>query len=106
MSAAGASLAQGASVSRGGSFVAAICSDHIVRVWSAGSGELLRSLNESSKPQSAVQFSPDGRSLAVAYEIAQYEKCEIKIFDVDSWNRVVLYDLRCVWQSPRACMLL
>jgi WD40 repeat protein len=57
-----------------------------VRVWSTRSGELLRSLDENSKPPSAVQFSADGRSLAVAYEITQYEKGAIKIFDVDSWR--------------------
>jgi len=37
-------------------------------------------------PPSAVQFSPDGQSLAVAYEITQYEKGVIKIFDADSWE--------------------
>lgn len=86
VSAAGASPGQGASVDRTGNLVAAICSDHVVRIWSIHSGELLRSFAESSKPPSAVQFSPDGRLLAVAYEILQYEKGDIKIFEVDSWK--------------------
>jgi WD40 repeat protein len=83
---AAASLSQGASLSRVGNLIAAICSDHVVRVWSTHSGELLQSLAENSKLPSAVQFSVDGRSLAVAYEITQYEKGAIKIFDVDSWK--------------------
>ncbi len=74
-----------ATISHAGNLVAAICSDHVVRVWSFRSGELLRSLNENSNP-TAVQFSADGRLLAVAYEIVAYEKGEIKIFDLDSWK--------------------
>jgi WD40 repeat protein len=74
-----------ATISHGGNLVAAVCSDHAVRVWSVGSGELLRSLNEAKEP-SAVQFSNDERSLAVAYEIAAYEKGAIKIFGLDSWK--------------------
>jgi len=72
-----------AAMSYAGNLVAAICSDHAVRVWSARSGELLRSLNEAKEP-SAVQFSNDERSLAVAYEIEVNEKGVLKIFDVDS----------------------
>lgn len=86
VSPAGVALAQGVSLSRASNLVAAVCSDHIVRVWSTRSGELLRSLDEDSKPPSAVQFSADGRLLAVAYEIDQYEKGVLKIFDVDSWK--------------------
>lgn len=91
VSPAGVALAQGVSLSSTSNLVAAICTDHIVRVWSTRSGELLRSLDEDSKPPSAVQFSADGRLLAVAYEIAQYEKGVLKIFDVDSWK--VQHDL-------------
>ena len=76
---------EAASISRSGTLVSAICSDHVVRVWSFRSAELLRSLNENSKP-TAVQFSDDGRLLAVAYEIVAYEKGAIKIFDLDSWK--------------------
>lgn len=91
VSPAGVALAQGVSLSSARNLVAAVCSDHIVGVWSTRSGELLRSLDEDSKPPSAVQFSADGRLLAVAYEIAQYEKGVLKIFDVDSWK--VQHDL-------------
>jgi WD40 repeat protein len=80
-----------ATLSRAGVLVAAICSDHIVRVWSSQSGQLLRSIDENGQPPSAVQFSTDGRLLAVAYEIVQYEKGAIKVFDVGSWK--VQYDL-------------
>ena len=79
-------MSQGASVSRVGDLVAAICSDHVVRVWSIRSGQLVRSLDGNGKPPSAVQFSADGRSLAAAYEIEQYEKGSIAIFDVNSWK--------------------
>jgi WD40 repeat protein len=74
-----------ATISLAGNLVAAICSDHAVRIWSVRSGELLRSLNEAKEP-SAVQFSNDERLLAVAYEIVAYEKGGIKIFDVNSWE--------------------
>lgn len=86
-----ASLSQGASLSRAGNLIAAICSDHVVRVWSTHSGELLQSLAENGKPPSVVHFSMDGRSLVVAYEITPYEEGAIKIFDVDSWK--VRHDL-------------
>lgn len=79
------------SVAPAGNLIAAICSDHVVRVWSTRSAELLRSLEESGTPPSAVQFSADGQMLAVAYEIIQYEKGAIKIFDVHSWK--VQHDL-------------
>jgi WD40 repeat protein len=91
VSAETASLSQGVSLSRAGTLLAAICSDHVVRVWSTRSGELLRSLDENSKPPTAVQFSADGRLLVVAYQITEYEKGAIKIFDVDSWR--VQHDL-------------
>jgi WD40 repeat protein len=73
------------SVSPAGSLIAAICSDHVVRIWSMRSGELLRSLKEEGG-QPGVQFSGDGRLLAVSYEIIAYEKGVIKVFDVDSWK--------------------
>lgn len=79
------------SVAPTGNLIAAICSDHVVRVWSTRSTELLRSLDENGKPASIVQFSADGQLLAVAYEIIQYEKGAIKVFDVHSWK--VQYDL-------------
>ena len=78
-------------ISRAGDLVAALCSDRVVRVWSGHSGGLLRSIDENGQLPSAVQFSHDGRFLAVAYEIAVYEKGEIKVFDVTSWK--VKYDL-------------
>jgi WD40 repeat protein len=73
------------SVSSAGSLIAASCSDHVVRIWSMRSGELLRSLKEEGG-WSSVQFSGDGRLLAVSYEITAYEKGMIKVFDVDSWK--------------------
>jgi hypothetical protein len=36
------------SVSPAGNLIAAICSDHVVRVWSTGSGNLVRNLRENS----------------------------------------------------------
>jgi WD40 repeat protein len=72
-----------ATISHAGNLVAAVCSDHAVRVWSVRSGELLWSLNDAIE-LSAVQFSNDERLLAVAYEIIPYEKGGIKIFDVNS----------------------
>ncbi|HEY1401884.1 MAG TPA: hypothetical protein VF953_09860 [Terriglobales bacterium] len=77
---------EAASISRTGNLIATICSDHVVRVWSARSGELLRSLDENREPPSALQFSGDGRLLGVAYEIVGYEKGVIKVFDTDSWK--------------------
>jgi WD40 repeat protein len=73
------------SVSPAGNLIAAICSDHVVRVWSMRSGELLRSFKEEGG-QPGVQFSGDGRLLAVSYEIIAYEKGTIKVFDVASWK--------------------
>jgi WD40 repeat protein len=75
-----------AAVSPTGNLVAAICSDNMLRVWSAQSGELVRSLKANPGAHSAVQFSGDGRLLAVAYEIVAYEKGTIQVFDVDSWR--------------------
>lgn len=74
-----------ATISHAGSMVAAICSDHAVRVWSVRSGELLRTIDGGREP-STVQFSNDERFLAVAYEIAIYEKGAVKIFDIGSWK--------------------
>ena len=74
-----------ATISRTGNLVAAICSDRSVRVWSARSGELLRTISEG-KELGAVQFSEDERLLAVDYEIVKYEKGALKIFDIDSWK--------------------
>src|SRR5215469_17160067 len=87
---AGASV-EAISVSPSGNLMAAICTDHVVRVWSGRSGDLTRTLTEISGTPSGVQFSSDGRLLAAAYEIEQYEKGAIKIFDVDSWS--VKHDL-------------
>src|SRR5215472_11599573 len=70
---------QGGSMSRAGNLLAAICTDHIVRVWSVRSGELTKSLDTNAEPQTAVQLSRDGGLLAVAYE-----RGPVSIFDVDS----------------------
>jgi WD40 repeat protein len=74
------------SVSPAGNLIAAICSDDAVRVWSAQSGELMHSLKEHGGLQGGVQFSYDGRLLAVSFETVKYEKGTIKVFDVDSWK--------------------
>src|SRR5215831_15332812 len=79
------------SVSQTGNLIAAICSDHVVRVWSVSSGEPVRSLEEKNESPNAAQFSTDGRLLAVAYQIVQYEKAAIRVFDVDLWKEQ--YDL-------------
>ena len=75
-----------AAISRAGNLVAAICSDHVVRVWSARSGELMRTIKEDTGRPSGVQFSGDGRLLAVSYETVPYEEGTIKVIDVDSWK--------------------
>lgn len=77
---AGISVRAG-SVSAAGTLVAAICSDRVVRIWSAQSGDLVHSFDASTGPATAVQFSGDGRLLAVAHE-----KGVINVFDVDSWK--------------------
>ena len=82
---AGASV-EAVSVSQAGNLIAAICSDHVVRAWSARSGEMVRTLKEDIGRPSGVQFSTDGRLLAVSYETVPYEKGTIKVFDVDSWK--------------------
>jgi len=82
---AGASV-EAVSVSPAGNLIAAICTDHVVRVWSARSGDLIRTLEENTGRPSGVQFSNDGRLLAVSYETVPYEKGTIKVFYVDSWK--------------------
>ncbi len=63
---AGASV-EAVSVSPAGNLIAAICSDHVVRVWSARSGDLMRTLEETSECMyCALAFSPDSRRLASA----------------------------------------
>ena len=73
-------------ISRTGTLVAAIGSDNVVRVWSTRTGELLRSLAEGGHPPTGVEFSTDGRLLAVAYEIVANEKGLLRVFDVPSWK--------------------
>ena len=82
---AGASV-EAVSVSPAGNLIAAICSDHVVRVWSGRSGNLMRTIKEDTGRPSGVQFSSDGRLLAVSYETVPYEKGTIKVLDVDSWK--------------------
>jgi WD40 repeat protein len=74
-----------ATISHTGNLVAAICSDHSVRVWSVRTGELLRTI-EGGKAPSALQFSNDERLLAVADQIEVYKKGTVKIFDLDTWK--------------------
>lgn len=73
-------------VSRAGALVATIDSDNVVRVWSTRSGELLQRLTDGGHPPTDVKFSPDGRYLAVAYEMVPYEKGVLRILEVDSWK--------------------
>jgi WD40 repeat protein len=73
-------------MSRAGTLVATVDSDNVVRVWSTRSGELLQRLTDGNHPTAGVGFSPDGKLLAVAYEIVANEKDVLRIFDVDSWR--------------------
>ena len=73
-------------MSRSGTLVATIDSDNIVRVWSMSSGQLLQSLADGGHPPTGVEFSPDGRLLAVAFQIVANEKGVLKVFDVGSWK--------------------
>ena len=73
-------------MSRAGTLVATIDSDNVVRVWSTRSGELLQRLSDGGHPPTDVEFSPDGRYLAVAYQLVPNEKGVLRIFDVGSWK--------------------
>jgi WD40 repeat protein len=73
-------------MSHAGTLVATIDSDNVVRVWSINSGELLQTLADGGHPPASVEFSPDGRLLAVAYEITAYEKGVLRVFEVGSWK--------------------
>jgi WD40 repeat protein len=73
-------------MTRTGTLVATIDSDNVVRVWSTRSGELLQRLSDGGHPPTDVEFSPDGRCLAVAYQVVRNEKGVLRIFDVDSWK--------------------
>jgi WD40 repeat protein len=73
-------------MSRAATLVATIDSDKVVRVWSTRSGELLQRLADGGHPPTDVEFSPDGRYLAVAYQLVPNEKGVLRIFDVDSWK--------------------
>ena len=73
-------------MSRAGTVLATIDSDNVVRVWSTRSGELLRRLADGRHPPSDVEFSPDGRYLAIAYQLVPNENAVLRIFDVDSWK--------------------
>jgi WD40 repeat protein len=73
-------------MSRAGTLVATIDSDNVVRVWSTRSGELLQRLSDGGHPPTDVEFSPDGRYLAVPYQLVPNEKGVLRIFDVDSWK--------------------
>ncbi len=73
-------------MSRTGALVATIDSDNVVRVWSTGSGELLQRLADGGHPPTDVEFSPDGRYLAVAYQVVRNDKAVLRIFDVDLWK--------------------
>ena len=73
-------------MSRAGTLVATIDSDNVVRVWSTRSGELLQRLSDGGHPPTDVEFSPDGRYLAVAYQLVPNEKGVLRILDVDSWK--------------------
>lgn len=73
-------------MSRTGTLVATLDSDNVVRVWSTASGQLLRPLADGSHPPAGVEFSPDGRYLAVTFELVPNEKGVLRIFDVDSWK--------------------
>jgi WD40 repeat protein len=73
-------------MSRTGTLVATIDSDNVVRVWSTRSGELLQRLTDGGHPPTDVEFSPDGRYLAVAYQMVPNEKGVLRILDVDSWK--------------------
>ena len=78
--------AQYGTMSRSGTLVATVDSDNVVRVWSAASGQLLQPLADGSHPPAGVEFSPDGRYLAVSFELVPNEKGVLRIFDVDSWK--------------------
>jgi WD40 repeat protein len=73
-------------ISRAGTLVATIDSDNVVRVWSIDSGELLQTLAGGGHPPTSVEFSPDGRLLAVAFQIVANEKGVLRVFDVGSWK--------------------
>jgi WD40 repeat protein len=82
---AGVSVEYG-TISRAGTLVAAIGSDNVVRVWSTNSGELLQSLGDGAHAPTCLEFSTDGRLLAVAFQIVPNEKGVLRVFDVGSWK--------------------
>ena len=78
---AGVSAAPPAALSGNAGVVAAICSDDVVREWALPSGELVHTLNTKADPTTGLQFSNDGRLLAIAAKTGT-----IKVWDVVSWK--------------------
>jgi WD40 repeat protein len=95
--------AQYGTMTRSGTLIATIDGDNVVRAWSTHSGELLRSLANGGHPPTDVEFSLDGRYLAVAYQIVPNEKAVLRIFDVYSWkvkHELVVPDVFALAFSP------
>ena len=78
---AGVSVAAPAGVSPHGNFVAAVCSDNVLRLWSLPSGELVHTRDIKADPLTELRFSNDGRLLAMAAQSGDTE-----VWDVASWN--------------------
>ena len=70
-----------AAVSPNGSFVAAVCSDNVLRLWALPSGELFHTRATKADPFTELQFSNDGRLLAIATQSGATE-----VWDVSSWK--------------------
>ena len=78
---AGVSVAAPAAVSPNGSFVAAVCSDNVLRLWALPSGELVHTRDTKADPFTELRFSNDGRLLAMAAQSGATE-----VWDVSSWK--------------------
>ena len=90
-------------MSRAGTLAATVGSDNVVHVWSIDSGELLQNLADGGHPPMSVEFSPDGRLLAVAFQVVANEKAVLRIFDVASWkteHEFIVPDVFAVAISP------
>ena len=82
-----------------GKTLASASEDRTVKLWDAGSGAVLQTLEGHSKSVSAVGFSPDGKTLASASHDKTVKLWDagsgavLQTFDVDSFIRSISFSI-------------
>jgi WD40 repeat protein len=76
----------------------AVSSNHNVVIYSTDTLEVIRELEQNGKGASSVEWSPDGKKLAVGWHDRDWSVSQLVVYDAANWQKLIDIKLPNTWR--------